>query len=185
MNRKANPLRQKTNYARFIEIEAGSIKRIAPEARQAASAIDNLEYAISDIRALEPKSLPIYLMLHPIVVFPDTGSSYQCVGGFRSLQITRNLLTPKDAISVLLLDESMRQHAEQISQIDILLTHLMASLRPDDGAKQLTALWSAINPDICKKLLPKFNKEKFSKLLGVNRRNFSRKRPLEKVPNDD
>jgi len=152
-----------------IKIQLSAIKAIHPNI-SFADLTANLEYILSDIELVCKDVVKKLLLLHPIIVVKSSNNSaYYCIGGFRSLQISRSLLKQDDEVTVNLLIDANEHDVAYIANTDVYLSHLLYSLKTSDADKQLKSLFQEIDQNYRQRLTPDLNKNKFANLISKNR----------------
>jgi hypothetical protein len=87
-------------------------------------------YMLTSAEALTKDAIESSLLLHPVLVMkPSRSKSYHCIGGLRSLTLARGVLVSDASLQVVLLARQDSAEIKQLVHADILLTHLLFSLR--------------------------------------------------------
>jgi hypothetical protein len=96
-------------------------------------------YMMTSTQALTDRAIELNLLMHPVVVTRAKRAKdrFICVGGLRSLMLAKSSLPLEKKITAILVEPTPQADIELLVIADILLTHLLFSVRTPETIGQL------------------------------------------------
>ena len=160
------------NEIRWIDVPLGSIRNhSAYDSKTLSIMFDDytLRYAKGELSPVACRQLILY---HPILVVSagKENMEYECLVGYRTLDLARLVLNPEDIVTVGKLPALSDDDKEQICYADLLLSAVALSL--SKPAKTLAKIFSAkhVVAQMVPLLLPKINKSAnhLASIIGIS-----------------
>lgn len=167
-----------------IELNVGQIVGIHPMLENLAVITGNLEYLLDSVKVVAPDYFLQLLQLHPLILAKDAGR-YYCVSNPRLFQMAKIILPDDQLLACRQLLDPTPESVIEVGQTDFYLSHLLFSLRPQDGDEQLCRFWTELDTNLMRGITPEIRHQtSLAKLLNTSR-NLSYRRREPNGKNND
>jgi hypothetical protein len=137
-----------------IELNFGQIAGMHPVLDDLVILSSNLEYLLDSVReVVSPEYFLQLLQAHPLAIAKDK-SQYYCISNPRLFQIAKIVLPDSQLLSFREMLNPGPESITDFGQTDFYLSHLLFSLRLQDGNDQLCRIWQQLDDDLKREVTP-------------------------------
>jgi len=167
-----------------IELNVGQIVGIHPMLENLAVITSNLEYLLDSVKVVAPDYFLQLLQLHPLILAKYIGR-YYCISNPRLFQMAKIILPDDQLLACRQLLDPTPESILEVGQTDFYLSHLLFSLRPQDGDEQLCRFWTELDTTLLRGITPEIRHQtSLAKLLNTSRNLLYRRREPNGKKND-
>jgi hypothetical protein len=137
-----------------IELNVGQVIGMHPLLENLAALSSNLEYLLNSVREVaSPEYFLQLLQMHPLAIAKEKGK-YYCISNPRLFQIAKIVLPDNQLLSFREMVSPRPESIADFGQTDFYLSHLLFSLRLQDGNDQLCRIWQQLDDDLKREVTP-------------------------------